>query len=104
MGYDTAQDRPGGTATFLLTGVEVAGLLWELAHDAVAAALARHHEPIEAAIRAHGGYVAAQSVTTSTGATFVVAMACSKNRRAALASLCGDTSTSMTCPNWSIAR
>jgi hypothetical protein len=31
-------------------------------------------------------------------------MACSKNRRAALASRCEDRNTSMTCPNWSIAR
>jgi hypothetical protein len=31
-------------------------------------------------------------------------MACSKNRRAAIASRCAETNTSMAWPNWSIAR
>jgi hypothetical protein len=52
----------------------------------------------------HDRYVAARSVVTSTGATFVTLMACSRNRRAALTSRRGDTNTSMTWPTWSIAR
>jgi ribosomal protein S7 len=43
-------------------------------------------------------------VTTSGGATLVVPIARSKNRRAALASRWAETSTSMTWPNWSMAR
>ena len=50
------------------------------------------------------GYAAALSVMTSTGARLVVSMARSKNRRAALASRRGETNTSMTWLNWSIAR
>jgi hypothetical protein len=42
------------------------------------------------------GYVGARSVTTSTGVTFVVPVARSKNRRAALPSRRGQTTTSMT--------
>jgi hypothetical protein len=38
------------------------------------------------------------------GRILVVPMACSKNRRAALTSRRGETNTSMTWPNWSIAR
>src|SRR5829696_4183718 len=49
-------------------------------------------------------FVDALSVTTSTGVILVVLMACSTNRRAGLASRCEDRNTSMTCPNWSIAR
>jgi hypothetical protein len=44
------------------------------------------------------GLVAAWSVTTSIGATFVVPVARSKKRRAAITSRCADTSTSMTWP------
>jgi len=43
-------------------------------------------------------------VTTSTGVALVVPMACWKNRRAALTSRRVKTKTSMTWPNWSIAR
>jgi hypothetical protein len=50
------------------------------------------------------GEVTARSVTTSTGATFVVPMAHAKNRCAAVASRRGDTNTSITWLNWSIAR
>jgi hypothetical protein len=50
------------------------------------------------------GYVAAWSVTTSTGVTLIVPIARSKNRCAAVASRREETNTSMTCPNWSIAR
>jgi hypothetical protein len=38
------------------------------------------------------------------GVTSVALTAWSKNRRAALASRRTATNTSMTCPNWSIAR
>jgi hypothetical protein len=43
-------------------------------------------------------------VTTSTGVILVVVMARSKKWRAALASRLEETNTSMTWPNWSIAR
>jgi len=49
-------------------------------------------------------YTAARSVTTSAGVSIVDLMARSKNRRAAAASRRCDTNTSMTCPNWSVAR
>jgi hypothetical protein len=41
---------------------------------------------------------------TSTGARLVVPMARAKNRRAAFTSRRGETNTSMTWPNWSIAQ
>jgi len=50
------------------------------------------------------GYAAGRSVVTSIGMTLVVPIARSKNRRAAAVSRRGETNTSMTCPNWSIAR
>jgi hypothetical protein len=50
------------------------------------------------------GYAAALSVMTSTGARLVVPMARSKNRRAAFTSRRGETNTSTTWLNWSIAR
>jgi len=43
-------------------------------------------------------------VITSTGAIFVVPIARSKKRRAALVSRREETKTSMICPNWSMAR
>jgi hypothetical protein len=43
-------------------------------------------------------------VVTSAGAIFVVRIARSKKRWAAFVSRRGEASTSMTCPNWSIAR
>src|SRR6266545_2534347 len=52
-----------------------------------------------------GWYVQAQFVvTTSLGVTFSVRTARAKKRRAALASRCADSSTSMTWPCWSTAR
>jgi predicted ATPase/class 3 adenylate cyclase/DNA-binding NarL/FixJ family response regulator len=51
-----------GTATFLLTGVEMSTLLWEMAPDAAAAAIARHYELVDAAVAGHDG-------TTSGAAT-----------------------------------
>src|SRR6266516_809889 len=67
------------------------------------------HEQVTCAVRWEIGESSlsscqAQSVVTSTGATFVTLMACSKNRRVAFTSRRGDTNTSMTWPNWSIAR
>jgi hypothetical protein len=50
------------------------------------------------------GYAAAGSVVTSIGVTLVMPIARSKNRRAAAVSRRGEMNTSMTCPNWSIAR
>jgi len=44
------------------------------------------------------------TLTTTVGLTFNVAMARWNNRRAASASRRAQTSTSMTCPCWSIAR
>jgi hypothetical protein len=49
------------------------------------------------------GYTAALSVTHFHGHAFRRS-ARSKNRRAAAASRRSDTNTSVTCPNWSIAR
>jgi predicted ATPase/class 3 adenylate cyclase/DNA-binding CsgD family transcriptional regulator len=46
---------PSGTVTFLLTDVEGSTRLWEQAPDAMRAALARHDELFEEAVRAHGG-------------------------------------------------
>jgi hypothetical protein len=45
-----------------------------------------------------------RSVMTSTGVIFVAPSARSTNRRAAAASRREETNTSMTWPNWSIAR
>jgi hypothetical protein len=61
-------------------------------------------EQIPVLAKGHTVYVAARSVTTSTGRILVVAMARSKNRRAAIASRRGETSASMTWPNSSTAR
>ncbi len=43
------------TTTFLSTGVERSEPLWEMAPDAAAAAIERHDELVDAAVRAHGG-------------------------------------------------
>jgi len=51
---ETAAMPPPG-ATFLLTGVERSAPLWEIAPDAAAAALERHHQLIDAAVRDHDG-------------------------------------------------
>jgi predicted ATPase/DNA-binding CsgD family transcriptional regulator len=42
-------------STFLLTGVERSTSLWEIAPDAAAAAMARHHELVDSVIRDHDG-------------------------------------------------
>ncbi|MGH3454001.1 MAG: hypothetical protein ACRDP2_06260, partial [Nocardioidaceae bacterium] len=43
------------TTTFLSTGVERSEPLWEMAPDAAAAAIERHDELVDAAVRAPGG-------------------------------------------------
>lgn len=48
-------ELPSGTVTFLLTDVEGSTALWELAPDAMAAALARHDHLFDAAVAAAGG-------------------------------------------------
>ena len=42
-------------STFLLTGVERSTPLWEIAPDAAAAAIARHHELVDSVVRDHDG-------------------------------------------------
>jgi class 3 adenylate cyclase len=51
---DAVNSIPAGTVTFLATGVDSSTLLWELRPDAVPAAIARHHELIDSAVRRHG--------------------------------------------------
>jgi predicted ATPase/DNA-binding CsgD family transcriptional regulator/class 3 adenylate cyclase len=48
-------------STFLLTGVERSTPLWEIAPDAAAAAIARHHELVDSVVRDHDG------TSTATG-------------------------------------
>ncbi|MGH3873763.1 MAG: FxSxx-COOH system tetratricopeptide repeat protein [Pseudonocardiaceae bacterium] len=47
---------PGGTVTFLLTDVEGSTRLWESASEAMAAAIRRHYQLLDAAIALHGGF------------------------------------------------
>src|SRR5215213_2424804 len=49
-------DFPSGTVTFLFTDIEGSTALWERGSDAMAAAVARHLELLDAAIAEHGGY------------------------------------------------
>ncbi len=51
----SGQGLPGGTVTFLLTDVEGSTALWEQAPATMRAALARHDELFEAAVRDHAG-------------------------------------------------
>ena len=46
---------PVGTVTFLLTDVEGSTTGWEADRAAMAAAIVRHYEIIDAAVRARGG-------------------------------------------------
>ena len=46
---------PEGTVTFLLTDVEASTRRWESEPDAMAAAIARHYELLDEAVRAHAG-------------------------------------------------
>ena len=49
-------DFPAGTVTFLFTDIEGSTALWERDSEAMAAAVARHLELLDAAIAQHGGY------------------------------------------------
>ena len=46
---------PAGTVTFLLTDVESSTKMWELESAAMADAIARHYELLDAAITSHDG-------------------------------------------------
>jgi hypothetical protein len=46
---------PVGTVTFMLTDVEGSTWLWECAHEAASAAVARHDELLDEAVALHGG-------------------------------------------------
>jgi class 3 adenylate cyclase len=46
---------PEGTVTLLLTDVEGSTMLWESSPDAMAAAIARHYELLDAAVTLHNG-------------------------------------------------
>ena len=48
-------ELPSGTVTFLLTDVEGSTALWEVAPEAMRAALARHDALFEAAVAEHRG-------------------------------------------------
>ena len=54
-GFGGAMSLPAGTVSFLLTDIESSTLLWQVAPDAMAAAVARHYEILDVAISAHGG-------------------------------------------------
>jgi class 3 adenylate cyclase len=51
------RDLPSGTVTFLFTDLQGSTRLWELDREAMAAAVARHHELLENAVQGHGGVV-----------------------------------------------
>src|SRR5437016_5746632 len=48
-------DLPSGVVTFMLTDVEGSTKLWEAGADAMAVAIARHYELLDAAVVLHGG-------------------------------------------------
>ena len=49
-------DFPSGTVTFLFTDIEGSTALWEWDSQAMATAVERHLELLDAAIAEHGGY------------------------------------------------
>lgn len=49
-------ELPSGTVTFLFTDLEGSTRLWEADPDGMPAAVARHHELLDGAIRTHGGF------------------------------------------------
>ena len=53
----SAAPLPSGTLTFLLTDIEGSTRLWQVAPDAMQAALARHDVILRQGIEAHGGHV-----------------------------------------------
>ena len=50
-------ELPSGTVTFLFTDLESSTRLWEQDRVAMNAALARHDDLLNGAVRAHGGHV-----------------------------------------------
>ena len=54
-GFGGAMSLPAGTVSFLLTDIESSTLMWQMAPDAMAAAVERHYEILDVAISAHGG-------------------------------------------------
>ena len=55
-----ATDLPGGTVTFLLTGVEGSTKLWEAHPPAMVQALADHDRMVVATVAGHGGVLVKQ--------------------------------------------
>src|SRR5256885_15901213 len=55
MANPTNGPLPDGTVTFLLTDVEGSTTAWEADRAAMAAAIVRHYEILDAAVRARGG-------------------------------------------------
>ena len=55
MGTPMNGPLPVGTVTFLLTDVEGSTTGWEADRAAMAAAIVRHYEILDAAVRARGG-------------------------------------------------
>jgi predicted ATPase/class 3 adenylate cyclase/DNA-binding CsgD family transcriptional regulator len=51
----TPRPLPTGTVTFLLTDIEGSTGRWEVSTEAMASAVARHYEILDAAVAAHGG-------------------------------------------------
>ena len=56
-GLDTTSGPPSGTVTFGFTDIESAAHWWAEHRVAMAAAMARHHELVQAVVNRHGGYV-----------------------------------------------
>lgn len=54
-GHAHAPELPHGTVTFLLTDVEQSAAGWEGDRAAMAAAIVRHYEIVDACVRAHRG-------------------------------------------------
>ena len=50
------ESPPSGTVTFLLTDVEGSTPRWDAHGDAMAAAVRRHYEILDAAVSAHAGF------------------------------------------------
>jgi predicted ATPase/class 3 adenylate cyclase len=50
-------ELPSGTVTFLFTDLQGSTRLWESDREAMAAAVARHHELLNEAVHSHGGVV-----------------------------------------------
>ena len=64
---------PSGTVTFLFTDIEGSTALWERDSQAMAAAVERHLDLLDAAIAEHGGY-RYQTVGDGVQAAFATAL------------------------------